>query len=637
MTNLDSWPAEKRRKVRKGTQSCWECKRRKVRCIFASAEHAICNNCRRRGTNCVSQELPDALAVPLTSDHSQVEARLDRVEELLGRARPQASGRSAGKYEGLSRELVAAWPSDTNLEIISALPVGLSIHLYWRVCTPYPGYTHKDPPAPREMLKLPPPGSHPVLIARSLLILGTFLQGVVPSAIQMLGDLGVSYREVMGRAVDRAIKLVTTSDELITTVEGVECVMLEVMYQNYAGNFHLAWMAARRAIAAAQIMGLHRHSSPPASRFLHPATRAAFDADILCFRLVQMDHYLSLMLGLPQTPHESRFSIPKDLQHLDPTDRLERLHCIVSARIMQRGDADINNLYNTRDIDRLLASTATEMPPQWWLVPNFANHENLISDTTRVMIHFSHYHLLTRLHLPYMLRSSSDHRYDHSRLTAVNASREILTRFIVFRSTNPAHFYCRGCDFLAFVATTVMCLAHISSHSEPSESRSVFASLVHSRPSDRGMMERVSEIIDSMAQQSCTDAIAPKLTHVIRHLLNVEANAATGTVYSTSSSNGEGEIDGNVTHEGKALHIHIPYFGTINFEHGSVSKTSQLNLHIPTAPDDFDPQLSFPMIAGAEDDWDLQGIDIALFDSLFRGIDIPDDAAEDTWLSSNVS
>ena len=74
-------PESKRRKVRKGTQSCWECRRRKVRCIFAATTNAICENCRRRGTACNSQEHPDE---PMPSAGSnQVEARLGRVEELI--------------------------------------------------------------------------------------------------------------------------------------------------------------------------------------------------------------------------------------------------------------------------------------------------------------------------------------------------------------------------------------------------------------------------------------------------------------------------------------------------------------------------------------------------------------------------
>jgi hypothetical protein len=49
----------KRRKVRKGTRSCWACKQRKMKCILNPLTDTICNGCRRRGLKCVSQEYPD--------------------------------------------------------------------------------------------------------------------------------------------------------------------------------------------------------------------------------------------------------------------------------------------------------------------------------------------------------------------------------------------------------------------------------------------------------------------------------------------------------------------------------------------------------------------------------------------------
>lgn len=70
------------------------------------------------------------------------------------------------------------------------------------------------------------------------------------------------------------------------------------------------------------------------------------------------------------------------------------------------------------------------------------------------------------------------------------------------RSTNPAHFYCRGTGFLALVAITVMCLAHIdpcssggSSSAEPGTG-TIFYLTAHSCPSDRGMTGRTLTIIE---------------------------------------------------------------------------------------------------------------------------------------------
>lgn len=65
-----------RRKVRKGTQSCWECKRRKSKCTFSAPRNGACDGCKRRGTLCVSQELPH-VGIPTVGE------RLGRVEALV--------------------------------------------------------------------------------------------------------------------------------------------------------------------------------------------------------------------------------------------------------------------------------------------------------------------------------------------------------------------------------------------------------------------------------------------------------------------------------------------------------------------------------------------------------------------------
>jgi hypothetical protein len=82
--NLEGERAAKRRKVRKGTQSCWECKKRKVRCIWAPSK-TTCENCVRRRTTCISQEYPDVPALSTKAADDGVEDRLSRVENLLER------------------------------------------------------------------------------------------------------------------------------------------------------------------------------------------------------------------------------------------------------------------------------------------------------------------------------------------------------------------------------------------------------------------------------------------------------------------------------------------------------------------------------------------------------------------------
>lgn len=80
-SSQDAALGERRRQIRKGTQSCWECKRRKVRCIFV-LNHTTCNHCRRRGTTCIGQEYPNK---PVSSNDDQIESRLTRIEDILER------------------------------------------------------------------------------------------------------------------------------------------------------------------------------------------------------------------------------------------------------------------------------------------------------------------------------------------------------------------------------------------------------------------------------------------------------------------------------------------------------------------------------------------------------------------------
>ncbi|KUM63495.1 hypothetical protein ACN42_g3570 [Penicillium freii] len=61
-----SLPHAKRQKLRKGTHSCWACKRRKMKCVFDPFDNTICKPCQIRGSKCVSQEFPEDVWTPDT-------------------------------------------------------------------------------------------------------------------------------------------------------------------------------------------------------------------------------------------------------------------------------------------------------------------------------------------------------------------------------------------------------------------------------------------------------------------------------------------------------------------------------------------------------------------------------------------
>ncbi|KAJ5294699.1 hypothetical protein PENANT_c014G10496 [Penicillium antarcticum] len=273
----------------------------------------------------------------------------------------------------------------------------------------------------------------------------------------------------MTRVIEKAISLVTTNEELIRSVEGMECIMPETVYQNYAGNLHRAWMAMHRAITVAQMMNLQRGLVSPSLKFIEPETRVTFNPAQTCFKLIQTDRYLSIMLGLPHSSLDDRFPTPQLSDECSPTERMQCIHCAVAGRIIERNNGGFNSLAKAEEDDVLLRKAADEMAPQWWLIPNFipcsSDGSKLLRDTLRIMDQLTHYHMLIRLHLPYIFFSPGP-RNNRSKITAINASREILSRYIAFRTSSSAHFYCRGCYFLAFIAINILCIAHINSRSQ---------------------------------------------------------------------------------------------------------------------------------------------------------------------------
>ncbi|KAK1624401.1 hypothetical protein BDP81DRAFT_357380 [Colletotrichum phormii] len=641
----DSAPAPKRRKLRKGTQSCWECKRRKARCTFSPSTQDVCDGCKRRGSDCVSQEVTDLPPPPGSNKHivdrlGQVEALVRQLiksgthsehryidDRLVSQAEsrdrvwgeraaprrsaspvvvstttpqshrsespncdPQAGSSatvgdthsqrstspvrpgvppltsaalSTKAHEAICKKLFAAWPNPEDIAIILAIPVETSQIIRALICTrssPKPSSL----PSSTALLQLPPTGSHPVLIARSLLILASFLQGMPFSSAHHLEKLSTSWHNIMSRAVETAHDLVTCKDELVDSLEGLECIMLEGLYENYAGNLRTSWLAGRRGVAIAQMLGLSRGIKP------RSLVGSVIEPNDLWFRLVQFDRYLSLMLGLPQSALEDVYAGPDALEGCPPLDRFLRLCTVACGRLLQRHPAEVYNYKMAKNIDKLLQEASTVMPAQWWVVPTLASeigHLEKIREALRFNDHFMYYHLLLQLHFPNILRPMSE----HDRATAVTASREILSRFLSFRATRPARFYCRGVDLIAFLSCTALCLAHICDFHHQTTDGTGFHLSVHQRLGDRGMLEQALVVMQVLVDQH-NDEIATRVATLLKHLLRIQDDMTLGERYTVKFSPETSLADDDLgyrvklTDQDTVLNIYLPHFWVIRIE-----------------------------------------------------------------------
>ena len=508
------------------------------------------------------------------------------------------------------------------------------------------------------MLRLPPQVSHPVLMARKLLLLATVIQGIRSEDSSRLRGMDIDPQTIMARAVDVATRLVTNNDELVVgPLEGIECVILESMYHNNAGNLRRAWLTNRRAMLLAQMAGVHSMNPHPMT-VLEEETWERVDPGYMWARLSFSDRYLSLMLGLPQGSTDDLFASREALGRCSPLERLERIAAVAGGLILQRNAAERTDLAKTMQVDKMLCEAAELMPPQWWLpTPQAAvlagDDADAFEESLRLMYHITHRHLLVQLHLPYMLLPSSGGKYDYNKATATDASRAIMAQYVSFRDAMSTA-YCRGVDFIAFIASTTLCIAHIAAGrqrrgDDVGDGGSCLQAFRHQRLGDRGLLERGLEIMDAMARTE-DDAVALKISTILRPLLRIEGQSdGSGVSFRVCADlEAKGEALQPFDHKENAgsLRIQIPYLGTIVIDKCTPERAepfTDLGIPVPQPVDtsfhglcDVASAQTEPLASSSLDDiarvpdwqeaplttdmneWALQGVETALFSNLMN-------------------
>ncbi|RYC55431.1 hypothetical protein CHU98_g10774 [Xylaria longipes] len=611
--------ATKRRKVRKGTRSCWECKRRKIRCVFGAASNTVCMGCRRRGSSCISQEFSeDELSEGRISQPGDRMANLEAVVQDLVRSvttgcstatpcdftgnnltrdnrelsrtnsqspspRTQSLLRldslvvhRPNKYIQLSRTLFEALPTPGDIELILRAGNRTSVHLVHHFqMSPEDNERVNVEDLKQKLLRRPGPDVHPVLIARYMLMFAKFMQYLPPRCFENLDELSLPPRALMRRLAETANSLAIDNEELLGTIEGLECVIIEGTFQANIGNIRRAWLAFRRALSIAQLMGIHRAVNPPSINCVDSSS-ATVNFQIMWFRIVYVDRFLSLMLGLPPGSLDYGLASRAALAKETPLGQLSRIHCAVAAQILERNDGNSSDHEVTKKIDEQLQKAANSLPGKWWLTPNLAatDEQFVFRETLRVVEQIYHYNLLNQLYLPFLLQFRYDSanigtraRHDYAKHTCINSSREALTRFNALRSSSGIALCCRSVDFLGLMAAITLLLAHLGSHLPDGSRKPAANIMIHQRLSDRAVIERTLEYMEDIGHWN-TDILTQKSADWARQLLAAEADAANGQPYTIEhmSVSGDHISSGDYTSSGDEEHtvlISIAYFGLI--------------------------------------------------------------------------
>lgn len=590
----------KRRKLRKGTHSCWECKRRKTRCIFAPLDKITCNGCRRRGLQCISQEFPESSAVSLPvaqarghcalaenvatpSSPGEASVSFDTTQKLQNYSVKNSSNHSLRAVphptknshdQELSRVLHASLPSREDIERICAGSKRTSVLAHETMTTTFTVLQQVGLATAETLLEFPDATAHPVLIARHMLLLAMLLQS------QDIKDLTESDQNTMERLVDLATSRVTKDDRFLGSMEGLECLTIESVYHANVGNLRRSWLAIRRAMSVAQLMGLNRAHDQTQHEVL--GARTHYDPCIMWFRIVEFDRYLCMMLGLPQGCLDRSMASSAALASDTLLGRMERVHCVIASRILERNEnpPSSQDPTLTRDLDVELQKAARRLPSKWWLLPDLRlspDPQALFWDTRRLFAQVLHYNLLNQLHLPYMLRSSSttpNAKHEYSLITCVNASREMLSRFIALRSFDGVAYSCRTIDFIALMAAMTLLLAHLDSHRSETENL-----LAHQYHSDRAMIEQVKDNMEELNRAS-SDALSAQIADWLARLLAIEAEAADDDGQPRCARTVVVQEAGAETADANgAIIVQLPCFGVLRIAREGVSRGVHAQQH----------------------------------------------------------
>lgn len=519
-----------------------------------------------------------------------------------------------------------------------------------------------------ELLDYPPRTAPPAVIAKHLLRFAVHLQQRFrPSLHEEIAGLSAPLSELINSYAAAAGDFLA-QDRLQGSIESLECMILQAIYECSRGSMRLSWMLVRRAISMAQMNGLHL---PQARRHRRPSDgKAPFGQQRMWIRLNYFDRFGSLLLALPMAVEDNRVVMGSDPANEMPLTKLERMHCAILGDLVKRNQANLPLpcFEMTKALDGKLQEIATILPSSWWMMPLLTSDRSIASGfheaMRRLTLQMVHSHLILQVHLPFLLQTSPGSDYTLSRIACVDSAREILVRFIMCRSLNHDDMVCRVSDFIAFTAAVTLALAYLSRHHQ---CLATSAWPAHHRHGDLGMIQRVEEIMRE-DQPFGFDSQAAHMADILHQLLRMEAKAAEGHKVVVKHINTiSAPMEQNEGHS--LISVPIPYFGTIVIQaevppdqepsnepsmsmhprHGithrpaessettnkSLSISANSNLPTPdpfstsntgvtsaelramTKSGDLTQNDAMPGMFPSADDWILQGIDTTLFSSLF--------------------
>jgi hypothetical protein len=376
-----------------------------------------------------------------------------------------------------------------------------------------------------------------IIVARTLLHLAICINSLPPEFNHSQLVNIWSLEATMQNYVTTVTTLITSSDELMLTLHGLETLLLLALFHMNSANLRQAWLVIRRGLNLAHIMGFHRIIT---QADVNPPIPAVSSAKMIWRSFVDLDRYLGLHLRLPFAADD--YPLPDDADlHLAHKSRINAL-----ARQIADLDRDISpqGYASALALDEKLESTMKEMPKEFWEVPNIpstARSPESYATLERLMVQMWHFEMKVFIHLPYLLRAPRDGRYEYSKVTALQASRNMLMRWFALRNASITQACCRHAEIGVFIAAVTLTLDIVIELGTKEK-----CEVQKSKGTDFAMICRLIGEMEKLAKASAREKIAARSAVVLKKILS--------------------SLDPTRQPAGKAR-LTIPYFGTIELEY----------------------------------------------------------------------
>jgi hypothetical protein len=376
-----------------------------------------------------------------------------------------------------------------------------------------------------------------IIVARTLLHLAICINSLPPefdhSRLANIWSLDAT----MQNYVSTVTSTITSSDELMLTLHGLETLLLLALFHMNSANLRQSWLIVRRGLNLAHLMGFHRIIT---QADLKPPIPAVSNAKMIWRSFVDLDRYLGLHLRLPFAADDYPLSDDADL-HLVHKWKINTL-----ARQIAELDRDISpqGYASALALDERLEAVMKEMPKDFWEVPNIpstARSPESFAALERLMVQMWHFEMKVFIHLPYLLRAPQDNRYDYSKVTALQASRNILMRWFALRNASITQACCRSAEIGVFIAAVTLTLDIVIELGTKEKSE-----VQKTKGTDFAMICRLISEMEKLAKTSPREKIAARSAIVLKKMLS--------------------SLDPSRQPAGK-VRLTIPFFGSIEFDY----------------------------------------------------------------------